>query len=242
MKTTRNAATIVGLLLLVAWFAGVAGRVLGAPILDDPNRLARIPGNELQLTMAALLELIAAIACPGIAIALYPVLRKHSEGLALASVGLRLIEGMAYVVSVAALLLLLTLSDGFVQAGATNASFFQETGTLLVAGRHWLGTVAGIITFGLGATMYYWVMYRARLIPRWLSGWGLVAVTMTVVAGVLTLFGAIGFMSTGAVLLNLPIAVQELVLAGWLIARGFNRRAIAAAPAIEPSLAGAGAL
>ena len=233
---------MVGLLLLLAWFAGVAGRVLGASILDDPNRLVRIAGNEFQLTMAALLELIAAIACPAIAIALYPVLRKHSEGLALASVGLRLIEGTAYVVSVAALLLLLTLRDGFVQAGSSDASFFQETGALLVAGRHWLGTAAGIITFGLGAAMYYWIMYRARLVPRWLSGWGLVAVAMTIVAGVLTLFGAIGFMSTSTVLLNLPIAVQELALAVWLIARGFNPGAIAAAPAMESSLAGAGAL
>ena len=233
---------MVGLLLLVAWFAGVAGRVLGAPILDDPDRLARIVGNEARLTMAALLELIMAIACPAIAIALYPVLRKHGEGLALASVGLRLIEGMAYVVSVAALLLLLTLRDGFVQAGPSNASFFRETGTLLVAGRHWLGTVAGIITFGLGAAMYYWIMYRARLVPRWLSGWGLVGVAMTVVAGVLTLVGAVGFMSTGVVLLNLPIGVQELVLAVWLIVKGFDSRAIAAAPADERALAGAGAL
>jgi hypothetical protein len=241
VKSNRNAATIVGLLLLVAWFAGVAGRVLGASILDDPNRLARIAGNEFQLTTAALLELLMAIACPAIAIALYPVLRKHNEGLALASVGLRLIEGMAYVVSVAALLLLLTLRDRFVQAGSSDASFFQETGALLVAGRHWLGTVAGIITFGLGATMYYLVMFRARLVPRWLSGWGLVAVAMTVVAGVLTLFGAIGFMSTSTVLLNMPIALQELVLAVWLIARGFNPRAIAAT-AMEPSLARAGAL
>ena len=116
-----------------------------------------------------------------------------------------------------------------------------------MAGPDWLAPLA-LLAFGLGALCYYWVFYQSRLIPRWLSAWGLVAIVMVMVSGLLVMLGLIEGFSTPQLVLAAPIGVQEMVLAVWLIAKGFNPRAIAsapaiaAAPAIEPSLAGAGAL
>ena len=94
-----------------------------------------------------------------------------------------------------------------------------------MAARDSLGEVA-VLAFGLGALMYYWVFYRSRLVPRWLSAWGLVAVASLMVSGVLVMFGVIEPMSTTQVVLALPIFLQEMVLAVWLIAKGFNPSAI----------------
>src|SRR6266542_759817 len=110
MSTNRTTAIVAGLLLIVATLAGLASTVLLGPILSAPDYLTRISANENQVLLGALFQFIAAAAIPGIAIALYPVLRRHNEGLALGSVAFRLIEGALYVLVVVSLLLLVTLS------------------------------------------------------------------------------------------------------------------------------------
>jgi hypothetical protein len=95
-----------------------------------------------------------------------------------------------------------------------------------VAGRVWPGFVLAVLSFGTGALLYGWVLFRAGLVPRWLSGWGIVAALLAMAAAVLVMLGATVPMSALHVAINLPIAVQEMVLAAWLIAKGFNPRAV----------------
>ena len=164
----------------------------------------------------ALFSLIAAFASAGIAIALYRVVRRHGEGLALGSVGFRLIEGVLYVVSTVGILLLLTVSRGPVNASALASS------RVLLAERDW-ASLFGVMAFYVGGSMYYLVFYRSRLIPRWLSGWGLVGVALGMVAALIVMFRTpITHMPPVQVVLNIPIGVQELVLAVWLLVKGFD--------------------
>jgi hypothetical protein len=99
------------------------------------------------------------------------------------------------------------------------------------------GFVAGVVFFGLGGLMYYWVFFQASLLPRWLSAWGIAGVTLAMVAAVLVMFGVIVPVSTPHVLLNLPIFVQEMVFAVWLLVRGFNPLTIAAGQVATPASA-----
>ena len=115
------------------------------------------------------------VACTGIAIALYPVLRMHNHGLALGSVGFRTIEGVFHGLIVVCWLLLVTMSREAVNSGGPGSSAYAVPGALLLAGPDWLAPL-GLLAFGLGALCYYWVFYQSRLIPRWLSAWGLVAI------------------------------------------------------------------
>jgi hypothetical protein len=236
MNTNRRIAVVAGVLFILATVADLISRlVFVTPILSDPVDLAKISANENQVLLGALLLFIGAVAAAGIAIALYPVLKKHNEGLALGSVVFRLIEAALYIGIVVCLLLLVTLSRGFANAGAAASSAYQVPGALLMAARDSLGEVA-VLTFGLGALMYYWVFYQTRLIPRWLSAWGLVAIASLMVSALLVMFRLIEPLSAPQVVLALPIAVQEMVLAVWLIAKGFNPSAIAAEPAGEKPL------
>jgi len=81
-------------------------------------------------------------------------------------------------------------------------------------------TLVGVFAFTLGALMYYTVFYRARLVPRWLSGWGIAATLLMMIACLLSLFS--NSPVTGYTFLFLPILVQEMVLAGWLLVNGFR--------------------
>jgi hypothetical protein len=137
-------------------------------------------------------------------------------------------EGMLYIIGAVGLLSLLTLSKEYVQAGAVNASIFQASGTSLLAVRDWAGLLS-VIAFTLGAMMYYCVFYQSRLIPRWLSAWGLLGVALSLACVLLTIFNRLMPFSPVFILLQAPIGLQEMVLAVWLIVKGFNPSAIASA-------------
>lgn len=228
--TYRKTATIVGILFIIATFASVLSNLFLKSV-SASDYLVAVSANQNQVTAGALLIFIAAITSVGIAISLYPLLKKYNEGLALGAVCFRLIEAAFYSVGVFGLLLLLTLSQEFVKAGTPDASSFQTLGTLLLAGRNWAGFVLATTAFGLGALMYYYIFYQSNLIPRWLSGWGLVGGTLIIAASILVMFNVIGLMSASFIVLVLPIAVQEMVLAFWLIIKGFNPSAVAAGSA-----------
>ena len=223
----------MGASFIIATVANVVGNLLfSRPILDAPDYLISASASGNQLIIGALFELIGAFAAVSIAIWLYPVLKRYNEGLALGAVGFRLIEGMLYVLAAVVMLSILTLSQEYVRAGTPDASLFQASGTSLLAVRDWAGQLS-VLAFTPAALMYYCVFYQSRLIPRWLSGWGLIAAALCLSAALLSMFGLIVAMATVFLILNLPIAVQEMVLAIWLIVKGFNSSAIASLSAEE---------
>jgi hypothetical protein len=228
MNTYRNTAIITGILFIVATAAGLLGNALIGSIVGAPDFLVQIAANENLVVVGALLAFVAAAGSAGIAISLYPVLRKHSEGLALGSVGFRFIEGVFYLVSVLGLLSLLSLGQEYVNAGPQSAPAIQVMGELIVSVRVWAGFVLGVIAFCLGAGMYYFILYRSRLIPRWLSCWGLAGLVLLFSMTMSIAFGEkISGPSGTQILLAIPLALQEMTLAVWLIVKGFNQTAIA---------------
>ena len=223
MNTDRKVAIIAGVLFITATAASLIGNGLTGSILDAPDYLARVSSSGNRVMVGALLSFLAAAGSAGIAIALYPVLKRYDAGLALGAVGFRLIEAVFYIVGALCLLSLLTVSQQFVSAGDQSASYFQNVGHVLLTTRDSAGFVFAVIAFCLGALMYYAVFYRSKLIPRWLSVWGLIAIVLLLSAVFITLFDGEPYSISGnLVFLALPIALQEIVLAVWLLAKGFN--------------------
>lgn len=220
MDSNRKAAVAAGVLFIVATVAGVLSRVAFlTPVLSSADPLAAVSANETRVVLGALLLVVGAVAAAGIAIAMYPVLRRHGEAMALGSVGFRLVEGTFYLGIVVCLLVLVAIGEDAVSSG--DPALFAVPAALVLAARDALGQV-GVLAFGLGAVMYYWLFYRSQLVPRWLAAWGLLAIASLIVSAVLVIAGVIEPMSQQQVLLAAPIGVQEMVLAGWLIAKGFS--------------------
>jgi hypothetical protein len=232
MHSNRRIAVVAGVAFLIGTIAQIVGVALVSPILGAPDYLAEISANEGRVLFGALVQFIGGLACTGIALALYPVLRMHNHGLAMGAVGFRTIEGVFHGLIAVCWLLLVTLSQEAAKAAAPGSSAYAVPGALLMAGPDWLAPL-GLLVFGLGALCYYWVCYQSRLVPRWLSAWGLVAIVLAMVSGLLVALRLIESFSTPQLVLALPIGVQEMVFAAWLIAKGFNPSAVAAKSAGE---------
>jgi hypothetical protein len=235
VTTYRGSAIAAGVLFILCSAASILSIVPLGAVVSAPVDFARLAANDSRVVLTALIEFIWAATGMGIAIALYPVLRKFNPALALGSVAGRVVENVFVLVGALSLLVLLTVSQQ--SAGSAVPSSFQALGDALVAVRDWVHGFVALIPFGIGVFMYYCVLYRSRLVPRWLSGWGLVAVVLSVVA---TLYAGFtqefGFTTVNNVL-NIPIGIQEMVLAVWLIAKGFSAPALASIATTEESAA-----
>ncbi len=220
--TNRKAAAVVGALFILGTVPALLSLPLGLNTVNAPDHLTAISTNEGQMIIYTAIKFIMGVACAGIGLALYPILKKYNEGLAIGSAGFRVIEGVLDVVGALFYVVLLALSQEFVKAGAPASSYFQTADVLINAGTSWLRDAAMLLTFGIGALMYYVVFYQYRLVPRWLTVWGLVGIILTIISALLVMFHFLPPFGTIQVILNLPILPQELVLAVWLIVKGFN--------------------
>jgi hypothetical protein len=226
MNSYRNNAIAAGVLFIIATGVDILSLQFLGP-MNATNYLVSVSANAGLVATGALLLFIGGAAATGVAISLYPVLRKYNGGLALGAVGFRTFEGVLRFVAVCGLLLLITLSQQFVKAGAPDSSYFQTLGVLLVAGYRWVANVGATLAFSIGCLLYYIIFYRTKLVPRWISGWGLVAGILTMLSCVLVMFGLVAPFSTGQIVLAIPMLPQEMVLAVWLIVKGFNPSVIA---------------
>jgi hypothetical protein len=231
MPTYRGNAIAAGVLFIACSAASILSIVpLGASV-SAPVDLARLAANDSRVVLTALIEFVWAATGMGIAIALYPVLRKFNPALALGSVVGRVVENVFVLIGTLGLLVLLTVSQQ--AAGSAAPSSFQATGDALVAVRDWVGGFVAMIPFAIGTLMYTYVFYTSRLVPRWLSGWGLVAIVLSTVATVYAGFAQDFGFTTVNLVLGVPIAFQEMALAIWLIAKGFSSPALASIAATE---------
>ncbi len=232
MDRNRQTAITAGVLFILATAAGLAGTAVLGSALDAPDFLGRLAAEGNRVLVSALLSFVAAAGSAGIAIALYPVLRAYNEGLALGAVGFRVIEGTFYAVGTLCLLLVFSLSRQSVGGGGQAVAYYQILGHLLLTAKDLAGFVFGVMAFCIGGCSYYYVFYRYNLVPRWLSVWGIIALLLLFSAVIITLFDGEPYsVSGGLTFLAMPIAVQEMVLAIWLIVKGFSAPELVAATA-----------
>ena len=221
MNTNRKTAIIVGALFIIGTVGLALSVVLVGSILDDPDYLIEFSANENRIIIGALLALISGFALAMVPVMMFPIFKKYNEALALGSVVFRgALEAVIYIAMVISWLLLLTVSQEYVKAGAPDASHFQTLGTLLLKANDQINPILEIV-FSLGALMIYYLFYQSKLIPRWLSVWGLIGAILYLAAGLFAMF------SVDFGILLAPLALQEMVLAVWLIVKGFNPSAIA---------------
>jgi len=234
MSADRKAAIWIGVLYIIGTVALVLSAVVMGGLQTDPAYLAQVAAQPNQVAIGAVLVLLAGFALAMVPVVFWPVGRRYNETLAMGYVVFRgALETVIYMLGALGWLLLIPLST---QPDAAPLADFVRTADPVIWGQ------VGVIPFALGALMFYVLLYQSRLVPRWLSAWGLVGATLYIVPPLGSMFG----LSLG--ILMVPLALQEMVMAVWLIAKGFNPRAVASAPAIatapaiEPSRAAAGAL
>ncbi len=223
--THRTAARVAGVLFIIATVAFSLSVFLLEPVLGAPDYLALVSSNGLRVAAGTLLELINHIAVVGIAVVIYPILRRFSERLAVGYVAARSIESVLFAIGTMHLVALANVSHAFVAAGAPSASYFHTLGDMLLAGHNWDNAALLFTAFSLGALILNYLLYQTKLVPRWLCGWGLVAAALILAARIMVMSG-LELSSASVFMMDAPIMLQEMVFAVWLIVRGFNAAAL----------------
>lgn len=209
--TDRTAGRIVGILFIVASAAAIVG---GALLLPIDDALADVADKEAQIVTGVLIELILVLAVVGIGTLIFPILKRQGPGNALAYAGSRMLEAVLLLAaSVSALVVL-----GLAQGDAGDAGPLHGT---LVDTREWTYLLGSMVLLGVSALILNTVLYRGRLVPGWLAIWGIVGGVLILVRGIIEAYGTEFSGAMQAVFAG-PIAIQEMVLAVLLIARGFN--------------------
>jgi hypothetical protein len=227
MSAARKTAIFVGIFFLAGYIGIFVGDAITGPVLNAPDYLSSVYPNRTQLIIGMLVELLVNdIPVFGIGVLLFPILKKYSESIALWYLCMRLIEAVLLVVSKMNVLSLITLSREYISAGATEASYYRASGILALGGRYWVLEVLYLVFFILGALILYFILYRSKLVPRFISIWGFIAIAALIAGNLLDVPDFTQGFSAGQ-LLFFPIMSSEILLAVWLIAKGFNPSAIA---------------
>lgn len=216
LETYRTTARVVGALFITATAAGLLAVAVAPPGGDADGGLVAIAGKADSAATAALLELVMGMAIAAIAIVAYPVLRLASGRAAIGYVASRTAEGVLSVLSAVAGLTLLSIGRELVAAGGSDGSL-QALGVAVQAARDWVNLALLPVVFAVSALLFNGALYGARLVPRWLSGWGLLAVIPYVAWGLLALYS-----QEELAVLAAPLGLQEIALALWLMVRGFH--------------------
>ena len=234
----RKTAVTVGILFIIGTVAGILSGLVTLPLLEDADYLSRVATNESQIVLGAVMVLVMGFPLAMIPVIMFPIFKRYSELLALGAVVFRgVLEAVTYIILALGLLLLIPLSREFVNADNPTASYFQSLGVLLTELSYWTNHILAIV-FTIGAGMLNWLFFKTKLIPNWLALWGLVGAILYFVAPIVNMFDPQHLpLSLGVKwgYLMIPLAIQEMVFALWLIAKGFNPPAISAQVEIKNS-------
>ncbi|NOR39297.1 MAG: DUF4386 family protein [Candidatus Thorarchaeota archaeon] len=222
MTSERMAARIAGASFLISYLGLILGALLLSTILDAPDYLAIVYPNATLVGIGVLIESVNGIAVIVIAVMLYPILKQYDENLALGFLVFRTVEGLFSIIGSLKAASLIEISHAYIQAGSPADSYFDALGALVLAERHWNMEMLTVFLI-LGAMIFYVLLLRSELVPRFISIWGIVAVLLITVFNALIYlgidFGVVMF------LLALPMVANEFFIAIWLIVKGVNTSA-----------------
>ncbi len=222
MKHFKDPAQRIGWLFVLATAAGVLSVLVMSSTLGAEDLLASVYANQSSVVFGQMLVFLMLTAMVGTAVLLYPVLKKHDPTLALGYVLARSLEVVIIAIGVVAGLLLLPLSWDNMAAEGANLAGAGVLAESLKASSDWTGYLGAQIIFSLSALVLNLAFYRNKLIPQWLSLWGLIGVPLMFLSGFLVMFESLNSGASTLNLLVVPLALQEMVMAIWMIAKGFT--------------------
>ncbi len=231
MKTYRINAIMAGALYFMGTVFGVLGGVVGGEVITSlisgiplagVDMLGLVATHSSQITNGAFLTLMMGISLVAMTVFLYPIFRKDSQELALGMLLFRgALEGTSYFIQTIGFLILIALGSEYVTNGANSAAL-QSMGNIVYQFQDIISPV-GTIVFLIGATCLYISFYRTRLIPRWLTIWGLTSVVPYLANALLNFFHIDSGMG---MYFEIPLGIQELAMGAWLVIKGFNQAAV----------------
>jgi hypothetical protein len=218
---------------IVAAVAAVIGLALYGPVLHDTHYVLRTSGGDGRVLAGAICEILLVISVIGTAVTLYPVVRREHEGLAIGYVAGRTVEALVIITGIISLLSVVTLRQDLAGSTGADAGALVTVSRALVAVHDWTFLIGPGMAIGVNTLLLATLMYRSRLVPRAIAIIGLAGGPLVFLAAFGVLLGAWTQLSLAGSLPAVPVAVWEMSLAVWMIAKGF-RSPVSAPLAVSP--------
>jgi hypothetical protein len=218
MDATRKAALVAGLFYIATFVFSIPALGLYEGVVNDPNFVLGA-GSDQGVLWGGLIEVITGLTCIGTGVAIYPVLKRFGPARAMGFVASRTLEAAMIFTGVLALLAVYTLRQDL---AGSDAAALTTTASALVAVKKWTFLLGPGVMAGINALVFASVLYRFRLVPRWIPTLGLIGGPIILVSCTAVLFGAFDQISATGVLTALPVAAWEFSLGVYLIARGLR--------------------
>ena len=219
MNSYKKNAIFAGILILLGMVAGILSIV---PAVESTNYLSEVYPKRIQVSMGAVFQFLLIPIYLGFSLILYQVVKKYEENLAIGFVGFRVISSVFQLIGVILIPILILLSEQYLSSKSPDIFYFETLGSLLKLGRDLSNHLGVMLATGLGNLILYFIFYKTKLIPKWLTIWGIFGNLLAMLSSFLILFEAIDVISTSFAIMTLPLVFQEIVLAIWLIGKGFN--------------------
>jgi uncharacterized protein DUF4386 len=226
----RNYARASGILYLVTFASSIPALLLLHPILSNPAYIVGA-GHDTQVLWACLFDFVNAVTAVGSAVAVFPVVKRVNESLALGFVMSRMMEAAVIMIGVVALMAVVVLRQDFAGSSGADVSALTTTGQALVSVRDWTFLFGPGFMVCLNAVLFGTLLFRSRLVPRVIPAMGLIGAPLLFTASLLTVFGHNTQSGGWTMLATLPIAAWELSVGFYMTFKGFKRTAFTPAGA-----------
>jgi Domain of unknown function (DUF4386) len=227
VDSMRRTALVAGLFYLITFAASIPAVFLLDPVLNNADYIVS-SGADIRVLWGCFLDVVNALACIGTAVALFPVVRRQNEAVALGFVTARMFEAAVIVIGVVSLLAVVTLRQDLIGAPGTDTASLVTTGRALVAVRDWTFLLGPGLMPGINALLLGYLLYRSGLVPRLIPVLGLIGAPLLIASAIATLFRSNDPVTVLAAIATAPIFLWELSLGVWLVVKGFKPSPITA--------------
>ena len=223
MQIQRSHGIFIGAFYIIAAVSSVIAVLLYQPVLAPNWYLAVGNGQGRQVLFGVLNDLLLVASAIGTAVMFFPYLRKTSEHLALFHLAFRFMEAVVIMIGLVGILGLYSMSQAYATAQLSKTTELLATGVAFQSLHRWTFLVGPNLMLGINTTVYSYLLFKSRLVPRPLAVFGMVTAVLVLIAGLLDLFGIVAPDSAMKGLLALPVGVYEISLAVHLIYKGLRR-------------------
>jgi hypothetical protein len=230
-NTYRRTATVVGIVYILGFVVGIAGFGLFTSILSAPDHLSTVPANSMLLAFAAVLWLMAVIGDAAHGVLMFPILKQHSERMAIGYLAFRIVDAIFIAIMVLFVLIQIPLGSEYLKVAAADAPSLQALSAVFSQAQQYAYQI-GMSALGVSGLMLCYTLYRAKLLPGWLALWGLIGYAVILVGMLSAIMGSgLGDLS------SYPGGLWEMFVGVWLIVKGFNSPAVVSQPTRTSKLA-----
>lgn len=219
MLSSKKASRYGGILILLGIVCGILSVV---PSVESPSFLSEVFPNKNQVLTGATFQFFLVPIYIGFALLLYPLLRQANKSLAIGFVGFRMMSGVFQLIGLILLPVFILLSDKYLNGDLATIAYAQNTGEILRYVRDLVNHMGVMVATGLGNLLLFGLLIKNNMAPKWLSVWGILGNFLLLIGSFLLLFQQIEVISPEYGVLTVPLVIQEIAFAIWLIVKGIK--------------------